>query len=388
MSLFAYGRSWTTPTAPVRLSGHAGDVGWSRLKVTAPKVRVPTVFTVGNDRLSFGQLVVYPDAAVRWDRKISVFSLSAPEWFRQWAQAVGLPLTAVAADASSNDLRNPGGGGSLLIVGTESELTVSQIARKAKTWNVNTLSLVDPGIEVTPRFINPRGYRNPIRIEASAVAGGLAELAAQRWAKPLIFGGAEKPRFARENRWAWISDPNYPWPWPLVEQVAIAQDHPPVILDHLPWFQQLGRNEVADEVFLRLLIAAAKSSAPQLDRPVKMFWPRTWPRLTEGIRYNKDRTDPVVVIMLNESFYPNEDVWKTRESLQGDQIVILGDHPMLDEWKWLKLDRKKMNAGRDGVYWLPKYRLTNTQDHEWLMLKLTELGVPLVPPSQQEEKKQ
>ena len=71
---------------------------------------------------------------------------------------------------------------------------------------------------------------------------------------------------------------------------------------------------------------------------------------------------------------------------EKDRLLLLGDDPILDQWKWLKLDREKKTIGRPVVVWLQ-------DDQPWkktyeipLMLKLTELGVPLAPPEEQEKK--
>jgi len=58
-------------------------------------------------------------------------------------------------------------------------------------------------------------------------------------------------------------------------------------------------------------------------------------------------------------------------------LVILGDDPILDAWKWLKLDRKKKKTRREGsIYWLPDDTLPSTWETQVkLMQLLTELGV-------------
>ena len=61
---------------------------------------------------------------------------------------------------------------------------------------------------------------------------------------------------------------------------------------------------------------------------------------------------------------------------------------MLDEWEWLKLDRAKKQIGAAGVQWLPDDELPPSKENQIrLMLTLTELGVPLAPPDQEEERK-
>ena len=68
-------------------------------------------------------------------------------------------------------------------------------------------------------------------------------------------------------------------------------------------------------------------------------------------------------------------------------LLILGDGKMLDEWKWLKLNRANKTIHRQGVVWMSDTELPPSKGSQIrLMLKLTELGVPLFPPGQEEKK--
>ena len=68
---------------------------------------------------------------------------------------------------------------------------------------------------------------------------------------------------------------------------------------------------------------------------------------------------------------------------QSRHVLILGDDESLDKWEWLKLDRAKRTV-RPGVVWLSDDELPLSTDSQIrLMLKLTELGVPLVPPEKE-----
>ena len=81
-------------------------------------------------------------------------------------------------------------------------------------------------------------------------------------------------------------------------------------------------------------------------------------------------------------------VLKSRINADADSLLILGDDKMLDEWEWLKLDRAKKQIGAAGVQWLPDDELPPSKENQIrLMLTLTELGVPLAPPDQEEERK-
>jgi hypothetical protein len=65
---------------------------------------------------------------------------------------------------------------------------------------------------------------------------------------------------------------------------------------------------------------------------------------------------------------------------------------MLDEWKWLKIDRAKKTIQtaqtRSDVVWLSDDELPPSKEGQIrLMLALTELGVPLAPPEKEETKR-
>jgi hypothetical protein len=61
---------------------------------------------------------------------------------------------------------------------------------------------------------------------------------------------------------------------------------------------------------------------------------------------------------------------------------------MLDEWEWPKLDLAKETIHRPEVVWLSDDELPPSKDSQVrLMVKLTELGVPLAPPGEEEKKK-
>ena len=94
--LTAFGRQWS----------EAATVRGGVAEFLAPEVRVPVVFhlTPPNKREAvLGELVVYPDRPVPWQKELQVASVGAPDWFEGWSEAIGLPVrrfkTIEAAEA-------------------------------------------------------------------------------------------------------------------------------------------------------------------------------------------------------------------------------------------------------------------------------------------------
>ena len=85
VALWAFDRRWGEPAAVK--SGAAEFV--------APKVRVPIVFRMiplNGVKPVLGELVVYPDHPVPWDKDTQLVAVGAPDWFDTWSEAVGLPV--------------------------------------------------------------------------------------------------------------------------------------------------------------------------------------------------------------------------------------------------------------------------------------------------------
>ena len=68
-----------------------------------------------------------------------------------------------------------------------------------------------------------------------------------------------------------------------------------------------------------------------------------------------------------------------------DRLLLIGDNPILDQWKWLKLDREKKTTHRPEAIWIEDDQPWDNTYEIPLLLKLTELGVPLTPPEPQEK---
>ena len=105
--LWAFGQRWGEPVT----------VKDGAVEFVAPKVRVPVVFqvvSVNRRRLvrdersgghSSGELVVYPDRPIAWDKDTQLVAVGTPDWFDTWSEAVGLPVKKLK-DVKSLDAGN------------------------------------------------------------------------------------------------------------------------------------------------------------------------------------------------------------------------------------------------------------------------------------------
>jgi len=412
--LTAFGRTWSKP-ADVAVTS---TTVWAHMAV--PKVRVTTVFSILRSSTFLdlkykglaGELVVYPDQNVAWDEKIVLYSCGTPAWFNQWATATGLPLkTITPAELPSAELGQVGEDTKTLLI-----LSPSAIGRRDPDYHlvklanekaVNILILAD-----TPRLGNAAG---PVALSGGQMRGDLLAITGkQTWASALEFRSHRQPCGMIANRWAWIA---YKDGLPLVESVADGTAPPEtarsVVLSYLSWEDQLGRREEADATLLAILSAAAKAEPPKIaGHPVEFIYPKKTElnakerpvlsavRSVEPVPRKDGKPDynPPIYYILDlrgkeEIRYPDGDLSEIcRRSIEDRQpiceLIILGDDKMLDEWKWLKLDRAKKLIAAAGVQWLPDDDLPPSKESQIrLMLKLTELGVPLGPPQQEEERK-
>lgn len=398
--LTAFGRTWTAPV----------DVSVTslrpRARVAVPKVRVPTVFSlVDQDRRLVGELVVYPDRNVEWDGKIIVYSSGAPAWFEQWTAATGLPIKPIKPD----DLRNA---------------SFAQAGDDARTLLVLGRAAAGKDLDGAQKLANEKGI-NLLVLDAdwfadsagpATVGGGqmrgdlLAITGKQSWASMLEFRSARQPCGAVANRWAWIADKEG---LPSVERLAVASTTlaavRPVVLSYLPWAEQLGRKEQADSTLLALLSAAAGAASVELKgHPVRFVYPpqekldpnvrpvlcairsvEPVPRPDQKPDYNL-RMIHVVDLRGHDAPAADADALSRqyRDALEGQAaatLLILGDDPLLDEWKWLKMDRAKKTIDNPRVTWIPDDELPpSSSTRIELMLKLTELGMPLGKPPEGE----
>ncbi len=372
--------------------------------MTVPTVRVPTVFTIVSPSYSnrlLGELVAYPDRNVDWDSKITLYSCGVPSWFDQWADAVGLPLKRIPCTELQEATLVPteGDGKSLLILGCKSAgNNLADTLRLTRDKKANVIIL-------DAAWLFPG--RTTLKLRPGDFLGPLASLNTQTWAKPLSFSRLRIPNRILCNRWALaetfpIPSRNRAMPVLPLEVIGFLNAGFWVTVSGIPWQEQLGRREQADELLLEVLKAAA-TFAPKVETlrqgillyPEKVVYdPKTMgycPALA-CIAQNNDTVDAarVLIVDLRGDCSPPPDILdhltaQVKNMGNQDRLLLIGDDPILDEWKWLKLDREKKIAHQPEVVWIE-------DDHPWdntyeipLMLKLTTLGVPLAPPEPQEK---
>ncbi len=341
------------------------------VEFTAPKVRVPVVFRLASDndgKLIVGELVVYPDQIARWDKETQVAAAGTPDWFNTWSEAVGLPVRKLKELKPSDDgnwrkLERP----ALLIVGGKAAQNgLTDIFRLAASYQTNVLLL-----ETDWFSRNETGGRGTA-ISPIQMTGALADLQGQSWSMPPIFC---QPHLRIVNRQAWIAGAEYP----LVEEIRGSQrgtESLRTVCSYLPWQQQLGRSEMADELFLRLLTETAKGAKgrARLDGRWRLLCPATTdikaserPVLAAAMTSAKAEVGSeaesqeirAYVLDLRGKASPPSDLFegagaiKTIEARIGAQspLLILGDNPVLDSWKWLKLDRATGRSLRSDILW-------------------------------------
>jgi hypothetical protein len=421
--LTAFGRTWSPLTDVTQTSAA------TRATVAVPNVRVPTIFSVVDTRKRVvGEVLAYPDRDVEWDRKITLYASGAPRWFQQWAAATGLPVKPVAPGdlPSANLAPVDGKGKSLLILGWGTAGSdMPDAAKLAKDRKTNVLVLEAGWFG---------GAAGPVSVAPARMSGGLNEMARQRWALALKFTSHRAAWGGVASRWAWIVDEQG---LPLVEEVRPLSDEelrllpagepqiydkkpeiepsPKALVSYVPWQQELARSESADVTLLALLSAAAnapKSSAYPW-HPVEFpnnVWPDpktcacpvllavrsggSWKR--QGRPNDMPRHVPPTYLVLDlrgQAKGPFTEISLSEYCQQGlggkteAILLILGDDKMLDEWEWLKLDRAKKTVNCPEVIWLSDDEMPPSRDGQIrLMLKLTELGVPLAPPKPEENK--
>ena len=232
-------------------------------------------------------------------------------------------------------------------------------------------------------FGKPMTAIKGIVVEPKHARGALADLETQNWALPASFRGSAEPWPEILNRVSWIDGGEYP----VVEEIRTGRkgsESRRIVLSYLPWQDQLGRCAVADELLLRMLTETAEG-VEDVER-----WNGRWCLLYPSVeRIEKDRR-PVLAAALKsvevkygtgattsadaepcgirgyvldlrgstalpESLLHELDAERAIEPRINERVplLILGDSPLLDSWRWLKLDRQKSESSRPGVIWWP-----------------------------------
>lgn len=388
VAIWAFGQRW----------GEPATVKDDAVEFVAPEVRVPVVFRlspVSDAGAVLGELVVYPDRPISWDEKILLYAADPPPWFVQWAAVTGLPVRPVVFH---EDLPSESDATSLLILGRNTAgtymLDAAKLARN-KAVNVLVLDADWFGDAAGPAAVGGGWMRGDL----------LARTGKQSWAAMLEFRSHRQPTRAPANRWVWIPDKAN---LPLVEKLVVVGTPLNavrcVVASYLPWQEQLGRQETADATLLDLLAAAANTSGDVVSRSVDVIRPkmdeqtaRQRPVLSAAASAAiawKDRPWSAYVLdlrgdeRLSDELLPALKRLEKQIGAKTNVLLILGDDRLLDEWEWLSLDRAKKAVRRQGVFWLSDDELPpSTESQIRIMLTLSELGVPIVPPAEQEKLK-
>ena len=410
--LWAYGHVWGEPVM------EKGGV----VELTAPEVRVPVAFQVvsvnpadgsyrgmseATAKLIHGELVVYPERwnerkeRKDWGKHTQWVTAGTPVWFDTWAEVVGLPVKKFQEIKSLDAghwrmLEKPG----LLIVGSETPgNSPATVHRLSADYSINVLTLR------TDWFHNNETTSREIVLSPKHMTGALADLQTQNWPLPPAFW----QRTVRiSNRQPWIAGPEHP----LVEEIRSPQkggESLRTVFSYLPWQRQLGRKEMADELFLRLLTETAKGAKdrPPLDG--------RWLLLYPAVKDIKAGDRPVLAAALKSAetdvggeakspdihayvldlcgttappadFFEGTGILKTVEGRIGtpSPLLILGDSPMLDTWKWPELDRQHHRSPRPGVVWWPDSSVPPSLDSQLRLMQLfTEWNISLEDISQE-----
>jgi hypothetical protein len=387
VALWAFGRRWGEP-ATVK-SGVAD--------FAAPKVRVPIVFRmipIDDVKLVLGELVVYPDRPAPWEKDRQLVAVGTPDWFDAWSEAVGLPVRKFqkleSLDAGSEQLAEKA---ALAIVGRKAAGDgPALVHRLAAEQKINVLVLE------TDWLGGNQTASREITLSPKQMTGALADLQTQSWSLPPAF----RQRAVRiSNRQTWIAGPGYP----LVEEIRSPQRAASslrTVFSCLPWQQQLGRTEIADELFLRLLKETAKGAPgrPPLDGRWRLLYPAAKdvkagerPVLAAALgsavvdaggEAGSQETRAYVLDLRGKTppppdFFEGTAAMKTIEARIGRRspLLILGDNPVLDTWKWLKPDRAAHRSSSmdtpgcpPGVLWWPDNCLPPSPESQLRLMQL------------------
>ena len=375
----AYGRNWSELIPVVD----------GVVRVVIPPVRSAVVFSValpGDPSVVFGELIAYPDGARPLPGKgIRIYTNGTPAWFDQWSRAVGIVVQPKSPEqVRGRRLPAVDVDGELLVIGVEGAgESIADTLRLAEKAQCNVLVLA------APWYGPPRPQE--IIVEPGNMRGVLATIAAQSWPKPPVFRGANGAPGVVMNRSFWITGEH----GPLVERLGARPNQRPVVVSYLPWAQQLGRNEVADELLLEVLRIAA-GSLPE-PRPLRRMIvlsadtdlgapERTILAAASRATPAGDGVDILTVLDLR-----GDTTWPPRhrralaelevQVSPTDPLLILGDDRLLDTWSWLRMDRKKQRIKeRPGLTWLQKDTIPPSAPARLrLMDVLTNYGVPLAP---------
>ena len=378
-------------TAKGQRWGEPANVKDGMAEFVAPDVRAPMVFRPASlkdtARVIPGELVVYPDRWLPWDtdkqllkyKETQFVAAGVSDWLDTWFGAVGFPIERLPGRESLDRgnwrmLEKP----ALLIVGRKTaghgpaEIGCMAIDHRANVLVIEADWLDKSNTPATNIVVRPKGAR-----------GALADLRTQEWPSPLSFRQQTAPWPVLWNRLTWLDGAEYP----LLEEVYSRQkgaESLRIVFNYLPWQEQLGRCEMADELMLRILAETAKGANDRaaLDRRWCLLYPAIEkikiderPVLFSALRLAAEEagSDAAIAVAtesleirgyvldlrggspLPDDLFADSGVVKKIEGRinKYTPLLILGDNRQLDTWEWLELDREHQKSPRPGVCWLP-----------------------------------
>jgi hypothetical protein len=402
-TLRAYGQIW----------GEAATVENGIAHFVAPTVRVPTVFRVvpvSNNKIALAELVVYPEGWIPWDtdkqlskyKETQFVAAGAPDWLNRWFSAVGFPIEKLPGRESLERgnwrmLEKP----ALLILGRETAgRGPAAVGRLAIDHRANVLVIEADWLDKS------KTVAANVVVAPKHARGQLADLQSQQWPSPPCFGRQAVPWPVVWNRLVWLDGAEYP----LVEEVYSRQKGAEALriaFNYLPWQEQLGRCEMADELFLRILATTAKGANHRavLNRRWCLLYPamekikvEERPVLFAALESAaaKVGSDGAIVLAaespeicgyvldlrggspLPDDLFADSGMVKniaTRINAHTP-LLILGDNRQLDNWEWLELDREHRKSPRPGVCWIPDNSLPPSLEAQLRVMEvLTQWGV-------------
>lgn len=385
VELRAFGRTWCRPGVP--------DKGG--VKLTVPKVRVPTLFqiTTRDRNRTVGEVVAYPgQRAHEWPVATTVrVSHTTTVWFREWVVAVGLPFKIERFDEQQKDRRDLQSAKLLIVAGESARASLPALQHRFSNCRANLLVL------------NAAWFANGQVRKTSLLPSGLSDMLQhmrdQKWGRPVIFDRHAGPWTGVSNRWTVIGHGQSP----LVESIPFGQTGRRIVLSYLPWQDQLGRNDIADALFIELLKAASRERhPPKLKRRTVVLWPTTKmisARLRpvlfaiagasrDNPRLNEKKSQTLHILDLRGPKLSRDDAASIDLSRKGTRSVkrlfVLGTDPGADGGRWSKQHfartrRQKANRRRAaGIVWLPADAIPSKMaDQLHLMRVLTSSGVAI-----------
>jgi hypothetical protein len=157
----------------------------------------------------------------------------------------------------------------------------------------------------------------------------------------------------------------------LAETAKGAKDRPPLNGRWLPLYPAVKDIKAGERP---VLAAALKSAETDIDGEAKLQ------AIHAHVLDLRGKASPPA------DFFEHTGVIRMVEGRIGapSPLLILGDSPLLDTWKWLELDRQHHRSPRPGVVWWPDSSLPPSMDSQLRLMQLfTEWNISLEDISQE-----